>query len=101
MLRDDLSRLIGLLEDGNEKSAEILSDALMEDLRKAGRVQPSGSDATARIYNELAIPLQTCRVNIHKGRLDNAAANVIATRNIFMNSPWYPTDREPAAPKVN
>lgn len=98
MLRDDLSRLISLLEDGNEKSAESLSDALMEDLRKAGRVHLVGFDTTAGIYNEMAIHLQTCRVNIHKGRLNNAAANVIVTRNIFMNSPWYPTDREPAVP---
>jgi hypothetical protein len=105
MLRDDLTRLAGFIEAGNETQAEILSELLMEDLRRAGSVPAAahkGHRPTAfpgaGTCNAVAIFIHTCLVNINKGRLDRAAASVRSANEVFRASPLYPKDDPPSTP---
>jgi hypothetical protein len=98
LLRDDLGRLAGFLQAGNETQAEILSQQLIEDLRRAGIVPPAyeghlpGAFPGAETYNDVAVYMHTCLVNIKKHRLDRAEVNVRNAHRIFRASFWYPKD---------
>src|SRR5579862_2803538 len=90
MLRDDLTALAGFIEAGNEIQAEILSERLITDLRRAGSASPTYEAhlPTAQMYNDVAVYIHTCLVNINRGRPDLAALSVRDAHKRFRASPW-------------